>query len=298
MSADLLQKHHYKVESSRKYYVNCDDDLAKNPESLKLNTLVKYDNDKHIIKALAHEYLHFGEIIIKMGRFDQTIGKEYEIGKILSGIPGFVEFICLFQCYDDTGNILPKSICQAPIKSRDSNKLVLIMPYYELGSVKNYSWRGSDTPILRSILKQLVVSCYVAYLNIGFLHSDLHLDNVLLAKTALEYITYSDDFNIKTNGYQISIMDFEMSFIGIQNTRANRQLFWSDYLTTFNRLYELKTVVPFNLEKILHYLNIARVKFYALYLDHIYELINLIDLLYFESADLRVKVPTYNPNIF
>lgn len=231
-----------------------------------------------------------------MGRFNQTIGKEYEIGKILQGILSFVEFICLFQCYDNSGNVLPRRICQAPIKIDEFNKLVLIMPCYQLGSVRNYPWRGSDTPILISLLKQLVFSCYIVYLKVGFLHSDLHLDNVLFTETRDEYINYSPEISVKSQGYQIVMMDFEMSFVGIQNTRDNRKLIWNDYLTTFIRLYELKTISPIGLEPILAFLNQARIELYPL--NRIGDLIDLIDNLNFKNADLTIKVRSYNPNMF
>jgi len=74
MSAELIRKLKCKIQQTRKYYVNCDD-----PDSLELNTLFQYKNDTHVIRATIKKYLSYpetnNEIIIKMAKYNKTIGK-------------------------------------------------------------------------------------------------------------------------------------------------------------------------------------------------------------------------------
>jgi hypothetical protein len=62
-----------------------------------------------------------------------------------------------------------------------------------------------------------------AYESKGIIHSDTHLDNVLLKKTSrseVEYRLNNNIVRIPTNGYLIVIMDFEMSFNEVASNRG------------------------------------------------------------------------------
>lgn len=62
-----------------------------------------------------------------------------------------------------------------------------------------------------------------AYESKGILHSDTHLDNVLLKKTkkqTVQYMLGANYINIPTNGYLICITDFELSFNEIPTNRG------------------------------------------------------------------------------
>lgn len=88
-----------------------------------------------------------------MGKITKTIKKEYEYGKILEHIPGFIRFICLYECYDDSSDRLPRRICVGE-KIDVNKKTVLLMPYYKLGSIRTYHWKLTEVSILKSLLKQ------------------------------------------------------------------------------------------------------------------------------------------------
>jgi len=298
MSVELIKKIKYKYQQTRKYYVDCDS-IAQDPDALDVNTLFQYKNDVHVLKATIKKYLHYpefnNEIVIKMAKSNKTISNEYNIGKRLKDVPGFIKFICMFQCYDNSGQHTPRKICLSPIKNEEYKKLVILMPYYEYGSIKNYPWTAREINILKSLLKQVVASISTAFVLFGFVHSDLHLDNVLIKGTDDDGIIYSPDLVIHSEGYQIVITDFEMSYIDLPNNSDIRQFFWADLYNLFSRLYEIKTLFPSNLESTLTFLDNAKNSSSAvIVVDHLYTLIN--NLQFRESG--TISIPAYDPNVF
>lgn len=296
MSITLLKKLHYKTGGSKKYLIDCTK-LMSNPDNIELKHFIKNENYISIIEAIMlHHPIKNNKIVIKIGGVNKTIKKEFDIGEKLKNIPGFIKYICLFNCYDDThkSKTLPRKICQGGV-SDDNNKYVLIMPYVRGPSFRTYQWNNSNILILKSLLKQLVMSCLVSFLQYGLLHSDLHLDNILFKKTKLDTIKYIGA-EIPSNGYKLIILDFEMSFMGITNTIQNRKFYWDDLLNTFSRLYELKTVICTNLETlILQPINYGRINLTDV--RQSLDLLDRIDKLEFIESDRTKYNLKYNPNI-
>ena len=128
--------------------------------------------------------------------------KEFDVGRKLheSGFIGFIKFICLFQCYDDTSKQLRKTkeqeppsyttvrICNAQNKTSVNYKHVLVMPYIPNGSIATYSWID-NFEILKSISIHTVLTLANAFDKMGFIHNDLNWGNVLFKKTTVEHIT-------------------------------------------------------------------------------------------------------------
>jgi hypothetical protein len=104
------------------------------------------------------------------------------------------------------------------------------MPYFNLGSIRTYDWVHYPDQ-LKSALKQLILSLYFAFIQHGFLHNDIHLDNVLISRTQKQIISYNDTYAISTNGIRIQIMDFDKSFMPVERTEV-RALFY-DYRRVF-----------------------------------------------------------------
>jgi hypothetical protein len=136
----------------------------------------------------------------------------------MQSIPNFMKYYCFFSCPEDLDTLLKKDIRtnNTHICKESGDALgVLMMPYYSLGSVLNYKWTLQTFPILKSVLCQTVFALLAAFDNIGFMHNDLHLDNVLLQSSKRRQILYG---NIAlhlptTNGLCAIIMDFERSYI-------------------------------------------------------------------------------------
>jgi hypothetical protein len=241
-----LERQHYKKNGSNKYHINCSL-LEKNPELIPINleNVIKHQNDIIILKSILNDKKIISKnrnIVIKISHTNKTIEKEYNIGKKLEkyNIIGFISYICLFNCYDNTYNNLKKrpnsvlsSICSVD-KTDENNKVVLIMPYINEGSIKNFNWTEDKFDILKSLLLQAILSSYIAYDKCGFIHNDFHLDNILCKKTKKEIINYNN-INIKSHGYKIIIMDFENSFIDV-DINNGIEFYWINLYNMLSRV--------------------------------------------------------------
>lgn len=132
----------------------------------------------------------------------------------------------------------------------------------------------------------------IAFKNHGFLHSDLHLDNILFKPTNKEDIDYGF-IKIKTEGFKIIIMDFEMSFVNIKQDQ-NLKFFWNDLLSTIYRIYDIKNIRSNNLTEIVNYINIAINNNFNL--DKSLDILQMIDNLNFERFNMIL--PQYDPTVY
>lgn len=222
----LLHKNRSSSISSEtyKYYVKCDAiDTANRIEIVKLLQKQR-DADSRVLLAYLQQTHSKMNIVVKMGRDNGTIRKEYSISEHLHKMncSGFIRFICIFECYDNNSS---DKICQGT-PEKNTKKEVLIMKYFNEGSVKNHAWTHSNFHILRSILIQTIYSLVVAYHNTGFIHNDSHLDNILVKRTTRKQNKYQIDrrsIEIETNNYTCIIMDFENCFF---TDKSSPIFFW------------------------------------------------------------------------
>jgi hypothetical protein len=226
--------------NGRKYYIDCSTYMkTRNP--IEIASIIKRDkqNDIAIIDVIAKdETIKNNHIVIKIGKSNKTTMQEYEIGKLVNKIPGFIKYTCLFRCYDNTGEKIDThepltKICDAS-NSAKNEKDVLVMQYIQHGSIGGTNWKNDNIDILKNLLIQTMFSLALAFDKVGFVHQDLHWGNVLFTETKTREITYNftcDSITIPTNGYKPVIMDFEKAVDG----QTNLVLFWSDLLTFFQK---------------------------------------------------------------
>lgn len=202
----------YRVKGgAEKYYIQC------SPEKLKEADFIHVNKERAIVKALLKDGVvrTNAHVVVKIGE-SATIQKEWEIGsKIQKTIPGFMKYICKLECHDniDQYSSRPKNICTN--NADDPMMHVLVMPYISGGSMREYDWENRGDKF-KSCLKQLICSLVTAFEKYGFLHTDIHLGNVLVRETKKTEIVYADlNVTIPTYGVQICIMDFEHAFIGV-----------------------------------------------------------------------------------
>lgn len=226
MSSCFLHKNRGSSISSEtfKYYIKCDAiDTANRIEIVKLLQKQR-DEDSRVLLAYLDKNHSKVNIVVKMGRENSTIKNEYSISERLhkTNCSGFIKFICIFECYDNNSS---DKICQGT-PEKNTKKEVLIMKYYNEGSVKRHAWTNSKFHILRSILIQTIYSLVVAYQNTGFIHNDTHLDNILIKRTTRTHNNYQIDrriIEIETNNYTCIIMDFENCFF---TDKSSPLFFW------------------------------------------------------------------------
>jgi serine/threonine protein kinase len=226
MSSYLLHKNRSSTISSEtsKYYIKCDAiDTANRIEIVKLLQKQR-DEDSRVLLAVLEKNHSKVNIVVKMARENTTIRKEYSVSEHLhkTKCSGFMKFICIFECYDNNSS---DKICQGT-SEKSAKKDVLIMKYFNEGSVKRHAWTNSNFHILRSIIIQTICYLVVAYHNTGFIHNDSHLDNILIKRTRRTHNKYQMDrrvIEIETNNYTCIIMDFENCFF---TDKSSHIFFW------------------------------------------------------------------------
>ena len=110
----------------------------------------------------------------------------------------------------------------------------LFMEYYDFGSILNYIPKSLNEII--SILNQVIASATLGFEHFGFIHRNLHPGNILLKKTKRDFIKYKftdKDLEIKINGIQIVVLDFDKS-----DFNNNFAMFISE-LSLFIDFYEM-----------------------------------------------------------
>ena len=142
----------------------------------------------------------------------------------------FVEYLCFFRCSDSITRVVQEIAKQKqPIEEicgPDDGKpkmQVLVMEYVDGRSMKNYLWNDISIEALRSCMLQVVFAITDANVKCGFVHGDLHMDNVIVdsldvskgSHVVLEYINLPEQFRniVAHDGRVAKIMDFEFSKI-------------------------------------------------------------------------------------
>lgn len=298
---------------TNKYHIDCEK-FKKDPDKYIINEhIIKNKSDITVFKSVIDKVISakHKHIVLKIGKINKTIEKEFYIGHLLetNNIPGFIHYMCLFQCYDNTYQLLENKkydiknlhICTAK-PDNDIIKSILVMPFIQEDSIKNYKWNNDKYNILKSVIQQSILSIFMAYHKLGFIHNDLHLDNILLKKTKKDVITYQTDifnYNIKSYGYKVIIMDFDSSFVNIDKNVGN-QTYWHNLLNMISRLQtDLKTIDEdriniLNFSKIISFIeknlqnNISYLK-----TSRLVDMFNDITI-------TTIKLPQfiYNPNVF
>ena len=234
-----LYRKKYKKHGGNKYHINCAL-ISNNFKNINIDTLIRNKNDISVLTGIINNQeimKNNKHIVVKIGNENKTIETEFTIGNILENakIPGFISFMCIFSCFDNTHEIgnTPTEICIAP-HTEKNRKQILLMPYIPEKSIKQNKWNETNFNVLQSVIQQVVISILIAYDKVGFLHNDLHLDNILLKKTKKKVISY-DYYDIHTNGYKIVIMDFDSSWTNV-NKITGIEFFWLNLYNMLSRV--------------------------------------------------------------
>ena len=91
-----------------KYYIDCSR-YSENSDSIEIQTLLRYTSDSNvaILDAVAKDETINNKnrhVVVKIGDSNSITLKEYQIGEMLKNLNGFIRYICLFSCFDDTGD--------------------------------------------------------------------------------------------------------------------------------------------------------------------------------------------------
>jgi hypothetical protein len=240
-----------------KYKLDCQNiiDKSENSETkdwLILQNQIIHDSDEYtLFNALLEQNK---QIVVKIG--PEKLKNEFEIGKIIESlkIPTFLVYNCMFNCLDDfykmdgktqiekqKENTKRKYLC----KKEGKQIYILVMPYINNGVFCNYIWNIDNFIILKNIIKHIFISIIYASLTIGFIHNDLHLNNIMIQKTKRKKINYGDFYSLDIIGGIIPIiMDYDKSII--YGESVNYSLVYNDLINVFNLLNtQLKIKINF-----------------------------------------------------
>jgi hypothetical protein len=184
--------------------------------------------DEKVIQGILYNTY---KVVIKLGKKEE-IDKEYNLNTQLQKFKGFVRYICKFSCKDDLnkykhddGSWSGNGFCESNGPDKTN---AIIMPYYELSSMLRYKWDESNFDIFKKLLKQVVEILIFTNRQIGFLHNDIHLDNVMLKR--------------KKNGeLTIEIIDFDKSTINV-NDKLNYKKMGENFRILFDSVSRLECI--------------------------------------------------------
>jgi serine/threonine protein kinase len=146
-------------ENSNKYMITCQDRIAiESPttnEWLSIIGPLKKTNQRDLNRVLEGIIERQTAAAIKISA-SQLLAKEYAIASILKDIPGFMQPYCFFQCDDDYKEH-PSKERSALCIDRDTSMSILVMPYLEGGSMREFNW-ASNPAALHSCLMQFFCS--------------------------------------------------------------------------------------------------------------------------------------------
>jgi serine/threonine protein kinase len=197
-SINKLPKNTYSLQKeTSKYYVRCREENENNQNQnswiniIKILNLQDFDKSNKLLEIVEN----YKDIVIKIGE-QEAIRKEYENSTKIYNLKGFVKIIWYFE-----------------YKSEGSQMKIIIMPYFEMGNIGEYSWTNENIKQLRSSIKQALLSNISAFTK-GYLHGDFHPRNILLTQAKQNKIDYLLDgidavFDIETNGVRTMIIDYE-----------------------------------------------------------------------------------------
>lgn len=155
---------------------------------------------------------HRKEVAVKFGP-PHVLQKEFTLGETLQDVPNYMRFFCSFTCNESAQNIYRQRFATHPyVCSGPGGALgLVVMPFYPLGSLNQCAWDRSNLHVLQNVLLQICFATIRAYEVHGFVHGDLHLDNVLVRKTKRAELWYGSKRLAIQGGLYVVIMDFERS---------------------------------------------------------------------------------------
>lgn len=187
---------------------------------------------KKILEAIFNKR---AKVVVKIANHTEDIEKEWTTyqGLLAAQIPGILKYLCFFTCNDAITNYLTNRahMCDGPGESMR----VLVMEYVPGSSFKNFKWGKYDVIVIRSCAKQVILTMLYAYEQCGFIHGDLHLDNVLLQKTTKSELTFGQH-TVSVYGYKTLLMDLELSKV---NTGASVTELFKDVKVFINKMLNL-----------------------------------------------------------
>lgn len=172
------------------------------------------------------------------------------IAKCEPSIKGFINYFGFFTCKDTLARAIQDGLGDDGLcEGAGDTMQVLDMEYVNSQSMKRHDWSTESIDTLQSCIVQVVHSLLEAHLACGFVHGDMHLDNILLKKTKsgdnpfMRFVRC--DVGVPKGNFEVSIVDLEHSKIGQKSPRklfVDLKVLFSKCVTDLIRFVD---IVPF-----------------------------------------------------
>ena len=154
------------------------------------------------------------KVIVKITKNLDLFRIKY-ISHIVQKIPNFPKVYCVFECNEDESNFNTNYLNINGFCHEKSDKFKIILEIMKLYPNKISEYNNKlNIQQIKPILKQLIFGLMYAFELTGFIHGDLHIENILINKfeeeKELTYIIKHKTFKIKTKEEYI-ILDFDKS---------------------------------------------------------------------------------------
>ena len=223
--------HFRSTSSSVKFKLNCQDRVTEEWGTRGFLEIL-YKIQKQIL--IGHMKETKKDVIVKFENPSEIVA-DYKISETLfnSKIPNFIKYYCTFSCNENTDRFeeLDPEKHEHLCSKKGTKTGFIIMPYYPLGSVKNYKWTTANFHVLKNIICQVIIAISSAFIKNGFVHGDLHMDNILLRKTKKKALYY--------NSFDITLYLDEMYAIVMDFGRSKLNSSYTSYMTSISTITAL-----------------------------------------------------------
>ena len=191
-------------KTSIKFKLPCQEYL-RDPSWLTLESILAYTRGDAVVLKGKLKAISAKNCVVKFGNHS-LIQTEYNAGHRIANarIPGFIKYVCMFECIDDFERVLQQNYQTRPYICVDAGGGTrlggIVMTYYSLGSMNDYRWRRSQLPEFYNVLCQVCFALATAFFRTGFVHSDLHAGNVVLRTSRKKIIDYGDAITLPIGG--------------------------------------------------------------------------------------------------
>ena len=193
------------------------------------------------------------KVVVKVAEVPEDLKREWTtyamLRDSLASTANILEYICYFTCEDSVADVVKHKVvgesdaAGGHLCDGDGSKMqVLVMEHVDGKSMKNFDWMSESTDAMIACMRQVIFTVLDAHLKCGFVHGDLHLDNVLVERTSLGKMQYGNT-SVDTHGLFIKLMDFELSSFDDTSDKHSRK-FFDDVLEFFRKaLHDLGSYV-------------------------------------------------------
>lgn len=173
-----------------KYFINTNLHLKQLLEPISmsqylLKSLLQNDN---ILTICKNKNNLNNEFIIKMDHGFRLYNEMFMNNYIVyHNIQGFTRYFYLYSCIDELN---PYNHLLDDFNDSESSKMRLyglITPYFALGSLQTFDWSNETIPQLKECFK-MTCKNYMNASTHGFIHGNLHANNVMITNSFTTYI--------------------------------------------------------------------------------------------------------------